>query len=166
MNLLRRLLKVAALRVLISAVGLVLALAVAIITAYRRGIAPPVLAPPRTPSAPSVAVATLPREEKPTPVVYQSKGRRDPFRPPQVEAALSEPPLNIKVTGIVRGPRSYYALVESEVQEGKGWVIREHDIVDSARVLKITKDAVIFEVKAKTAEGKPLTRLVPKRIGP
>jgi hypothetical protein len=48
---------------------------------------------------------------------------------------------------------------------GTGFVIRENDVVGSARVLKITKDAVIFEVETKSREGKPLTRRVQKHIG-
>ncbi|MBI4380609.1 MAG: hypothetical protein HY574_05420 [candidate division NC10 bacterium] len=73
--------------------------------------------------------------------------------------------VNLKVTGIVRGPRSYYALVESESPTGTGFVIRENDVVESARVLKITKDSVIFQVETTSREGKPLTRRVQKHIG-
>ncbi len=45
-----------------------------------------------------------------------------------------------------------------------GYVIRENDVVDSAKVLKITKDNVIFEVKTKSAQGKPIVRYVQKQI--
>jgi type II secretory pathway component PulC len=82
-----------------------------------------------------------------------------------VAAPQKGPEVNLKVTGIVQGPRSYYALVESESPTGTGFVIRENDVVDSARVLKITKEYVIFEVETKSREGKPLTRRVQKHIG-
>jgi len=82
-----------------------------------------------------------------------------------VAAPQEGPEVNLKVTGIVRGPRSHYALVESEWPTGTGFVIRENDVVNSARVLKITKDSVIFEVETKSREGKPLTRRVQKHIG-
>jgi hypothetical protein len=73
--------------------------------------------------------------------------------------------VHLKVTGIVRGPRSYYALVESESPTGAGFVIRENDVVESARVLKITKDSVIFEITTTSRDGKQLTRRVHKQIG-
>jgi len=97
--------------------------------------------------------------------VYQSKGRRDPFLQSRVAAPQEGSEVNLKVTGIVRGPRSHYALVESESLTGTGFVIRENDVVNSARVLKITQDSVIFEVETKSREGKPLTRRVQKHIG-
>jgi hypothetical protein len=56
-------------------------------------------------------------------------------------------------------------LVESESPTGTGFVIRENDVVDSVRVLKITKDSVIFEVATTSRDGKQLTRRVQKHIG-
>lgn len=166
MNWLKRVIKVAALRILIRVIGLVLVLGAAIFSVYRRGVAPPVSPVGAPPAAPVAAVAALPPEETRSAVQYQSRGRRDPFRPSPQEPAQKEPEVNLKVTGIVHGARSYYALVESELPDGRGYVIRENDVVDSARVLKITKQDVIFEVKTKSAEGKPLTRYVRKPIGP
>ncbi len=74
--------------------------------------------------------------------------------------------MNLKLTGIVWGVRSHYALVESESPPGMGYVIRENDVVNSARVLKISKDNVIFEVKTTSAQGKPVVRYVQKQIQP
>jgi len=163
-SLLKRVRKLAARRVLLSVIGAIVVVALAVFTAYRRGIAPPASTPANAPPAAAVAVPALPPQETPTPVVYQSRGRRDPFRQPRVEMAQKEPTVNLKLTGIVWGPRSYYALVESESPPGIGYVIRENDVVDSARVLKITKDNVIFEVKTKSTQGKPVTRYVAKHI--
>ena len=167
MSLPKHVLKIASLRILIRIIGLVLVLGAAVFSVYRRGVAPPVSTPVGAPStAPVAVVAALPPEETRTPVEYTSRGRRDPFRQSPQEPAQKEPEVNLKVTGIVYGPRYYYALVESELSDGKGYVIRENDVVDSARVLKITKRDVIFEVKTKSAEGRPLTRYVRKPIGP
>jgi hypothetical protein len=76
------------------------------------------------------------------------------------------PRVHLKLTGImteiIRGVRSYYALVESDSSPGTGYVIRENDVVDSAKAVKITKDSVVFEVQTKSSEGKLLTRYVQK----
>jgi len=159
--------KIAGPRVLMRALGAVLLLALTLILVYRyqRDDAPPASISSRAPSVPALALPTLPPEETHPPVVYQSKGRRDPFLQTRAATPQKEPEVNLKVTGIVRGPRSYYALVESESPTGTGFVIRENDVVDSARVLKITKDSVIFEITWKSREGKPLIRRVQKHIG-
>ena len=152
---------------LFRALGAVVALAVAIGSALWWRATPPASPPPgRPPSAPLAALATLPPEEVRPPVVYESRGRRDPFVQSRLESAEREPEVNLKVTGIIWGPRAYYALVESEPSDGKGYIIRENDVVNSARVLKITRQDVIFEVKGTSAEGRPLTRHVRKSIGP
>ena len=144
--------------------GLIPALLAAI--ACGRGTPLPPASPSARPPSPQTApVVSSASEGTQAPPVYQSGGRRDPFRQPRVESAYKEP-INLKLTGIVWGPRSYYALVESESPPGMGYIIRENDIVDSARVLKITKDTVVFEVKTKSAEGKPLIRYVQKHIRP
>jgi len=166
-SLLKQVLKVASLRVLIRALGAVLLLALTLFSIYRykRVVTPPVSTLARPQAVPALALPTLPPEQTPPPIVYQSKGRRDPFLQSRVAAPQEGPEVNLKVTGIVRGPRSHYALVESESPTGTGFVIRENDVVDSARVLKITKDSVIFEVETKSREGRPLTRRVQKHIG-
>lgn len=166
MALLKQALKVAGLRVLIRALGAVFLLALTLISIYRykRVVTPPVSTFARAQAGPVLALPTLPPEQTPPPVVYQSVGRRDPFRQPRV-VVQKGPEVNLRVTGIVQGPRSYYALVESESPTGTGFVIRENDVVDSVRVLKITKDSVVFEVETKSREGRPLTRRVQKHIG-
>jgi type II secretory pathway component PulC len=164
--LLKQALKVAGLRVLLGALGAVLLLALTLFSIYRykRVVSPPVSTLARAQAVPALALPTLPPEQTFPPVVYQSGGRRDPFRQPRVTVQKG-PEVNLRVTGIVQGPRSYYALVESESPTGTGFVIRENDVVDSARVLKITKDSVIFEVETTSREGRPLTRRVQKHIG-
>ena len=133
-------------------------------TACGRGTSPPAPAPVRALSQPVARAASSLPEATQAPVVYQSKGRRDPFRQPRVETAQQEPGVNLKLTGIVWGPRYHYALVESPSEPDKGYVIRENSVVNSAKVLKITRDKVIFEVKTRSAQGKPLTRAVEIRL--
>ncbi|MBI2883793.1 MAG: hypothetical protein HYY11_07810 [Candidatus Methylomirabilis oxyfera] len=109
-------------------------------------------------------VASAPQDERRTPAMYQSRGRRDPFRPSRMMMAQKPPTVHLTLTGIVREARSFYALVESDVPPGMGYVIRENDVVDSAKVVKITKDSVMFEVQIKSPEGTLLTRYVEKHL--
>lgn len=107
-------------------------------------------APP--PSAPAPAVA---------PYAYETKGRRDPFRPlirPRVETVKARPKTGLaaldvkelKLAGIIWGGSGYYALVEAP--NGAGYVVRLNDTVgEDARVAKITPDAVMFEVRTSVA---------------
>ena len=166
MNLLKRTVRVIGLPILVGALGVALALALLTLSVFRRGALPPAPAPARTAPPQAVAVAPARPEETQTPITYQSRGRRDPFRQPGLETAQKEPEVNLKVTGIVQGPRSYYALVESELMDGRGYVIHENDVVESARVLKITRHDVIFELKTQSTGGRPFTRYVRKPIGP
>ena len=130
------------------------------VTACGKGAPPPAPAPARALSQPVAPSASSSPEGIQAHVVYQSKGRRDPFRQPRVETAQQEPGVNLKLTGIVWGSRYHYALVESPSEPDKWYVIRENSIVNSAKVLKINRNKVIFEVKTKSAQGKPLTRAV------
>lgn len=98
--------------------------------------------------------------------MYQSRGRRDPFRPSRMMMAEKPQTVHLTLTGIVREAHSFYALVESDLPPGMGYVIRENDVVDSAKVVKITKDSVVFEVQTKSPEGKLLTRYVEKHLPP
>lgn len=123
---------------------------------------PPAAAP--IASLPPVLSQVEGSEEKEGPAVYLSRGRRDPFRPPRVKMAEKPQTVHLKLTGIVREAHSYYALVESDSSPGMGYVIRENDVVDSAKVVKITKDSVVFEVQTKNSEGKLRSRYVEKRM--
>lgn len=103
-------------------------------------------APPAPPPAPAAA-----------PYAYETKGRRDPFRPlirPRVETAKARTRTGLaaldvkelKLAGIIWGGRGYYALVEAP--NGAGYVVRLNDTVgEDARVAKITADAIMFEVR-------------------
>lgn len=125
---------------------------------------PPAAAP--IASLPPVRSQVEGSEEKEGPAVYLSRGRRDPFRPPQVKAVTTPQTIHLRLTGIIRGAHSSYALVESDASPGIGYVIRENDVIDSAKVVKITKDSVVFKVQTKNSEGKLLTRYVQKHMPP
>lgn len=124
------------------------------------------LPPPPIQSLPQPVrpVVSALQEEKRSPATYQSKGRRDPFRPSRMVMAEKPPTVHLKLTGIIREAHSFYALVESDVSPSMGYIIRENDVVDSAKVVKITKDSVMFEVHTKNSEGKLLTRYVQKEM--
>lgn len=125
-------------------------------------------APPPAKSLSQVAppVASVPQEERQGPAVYQSRGQRDPFRPSRVMTAEQSPTVRLTLTGIVREAHSYYALVEMDSTPGMGYVIRENDVVDSAKVVKITEDRVVFAVQTRNPEGKLLTRYIEKQMPP
>lgn len=114
--------------------------------------------PPRpAQSAARPAAAAPPPAPATVPYAYETKGRRDPFRPlikPRVETARVRPKTGLaaldvkelKLAGIIWGGRGYYALVEAP--NGAGYVVRLNDTVgEDARVAKITSDAVMFEVR-------------------
>lgn len=145
-----------------AAVGSVVIFILVTATACGRDTPPPTPFPAQSLLQPAPPIASLPQEEKEGSAAYQSRGRRDPFRLPRVMTAEKPPTVHLKLTGIIREVHSYYALVESDSSPGTGYVIRENDVVDSARVVKITKDSVVFEVQTKNSEGKLLTRYVQK----
>jgi len=165
-----------------AAVGSVVTFILVTVLACGRETPPPTPSPAQSLPPPAPPIASLPQEEKEgppstelrtgfdgtqdRPAVYQSRGRRDPFRLPRVMTAEKPPTVHLTLTGIIREVHSYYALVESESSPGMGYVIRENDLVDSAKVVKITKDSVMFEVHMKNSEGKLVTRYVEKHMLP
>ncbi len=120
----------------------------------------------QNPVIPVPPIASLPVEGKESPATYQSREGRDPFR---MSSSLMEDKLqtvHLRLTGIIREAQTFYALVESDSLPSVGYVIRENDVVDSAKVIKITRDKVVFEMRTKNPEGKVLTRYVEKHIRP
>lgn len=122
--------------------------------------APQAPRPAQAPAVKPAEPAAAPEQAKAV-YAYETKNRRDPFRPlitPRVEAPRGkcqpgQPGLGcvdvkeLKLAGVVWGQRGYYALVEAP--NGAGYVVRVNDAVGAdARVAKITPDAVTFEVKS------------------
>lgn len=109
-------------------------------------------APPPTPPAPSEDKLQVPVYS------YEPKGRRDPFQPPPElspkRPAKAKPGLaalevtDLTLAGIVWEQTDYYALVEAP--NGLGYIIRRGAIIgEDTKVVKITKDSVVFEVRGR-----------------
>ena len=98
-------------------------------------------APALVPAAPAVPTAEVPK--------YEDKGRKDPFIEVQVlsvSGGLSV--ATTKLTGIVRGPRSTLALLET--QEGIGYILKPGDTLGDGRLMEIGADNVVFAVAPKS----------------
>lgn len=121
--------------------------------------------PPPTPSPPQEIKSEAPVYR------YDPKGRRDPFQPPP--QLSPKPPskgksglaglevTDLKLAGIVWEQTDYYALVEAP--NGLGYILREGAILgEGTRVVKVTKDSVVFEVKGRLPREE--TRMVTLRL--
>jgi len=136
----------------------------------------PAKAPGQPAKAPAPAAkAAQPEKASAVAFVYETKGRRDPFRPlimPKVEKPKTSKPKTglaalgvneLKLSGIVWHPRGYYALVEAP--NGAGYVLRVNDTIgEDTRVAKITPQGVTFEVKLETPLPQARSRLVELRL--
>lgn len=100
-------------------------------------------APPRHPAPPGDA----PGEESTRPplVVYEPKGRRDPFEPLEVlTGAKGFTVSSTRLTGIVQGSGETLALVEGS--DGIGYILRAGDTLGDGRLLEIGTDSAVFSV--------------------
>ena len=107
---------------------------------------------PLVPAAPTVAAADVPK--------YLDKGRKDPFTEVQLSATTGGLSVaTTKLTGIVRGPRSVLALLET--QEGIGYILKPGDTLGDGRLMEIGADSVVFAVgpKAGSAPQRVVLRL-------
>jgi len=107
---------------------------------------------PLVPAAPTVAAAEVPK--------YLDKGRKDPFAEVQLSATTGGLSVaTTKLTGIVRGPRSVLALLET--QEGIGYILKPGDTLGDGRLMEIGADSVVFAVgpKAGSAAQRVVLRL-------
>jgi hypothetical protein len=92
------------------------------------------------PAAPAVPGGNVPQ--------YADKGRKDPFVEVQISASTGGLSVaTTKLTGIVRGPRSTLALVET--QEGIGYILKPGDTLGDGRLMEIGADNVVFAVAPK-----------------
>jgi hypothetical protein len=122
-------------------------------------------------AAPANQEAAKPAPEKSEPLV----SRRDPFEPlvyvAQPGSAEHLPPgkaglviATVRVDGAVKSPNGMIAVV-SNPQE-RVYFVREGDRLYDGNVEKISLDGVTFKENSKDAFGKPVERLVTKRIYP
>ncbi|MGH9747193.1 MAG: hypothetical protein ACRD59_13935 [Candidatus Acidiferrales bacterium] len=100
--------------------------------------------------------------------------KRDPFEPLVSERKPSHGPLppgkagliigSVRVDGAVKSPSGMLAVVSNEEQ--RVYFIREGDRLYDGDVEKIGLDGVTFKENSKDAFGKPVERMVTKRIYP
>jgi type IV pilus assembly protein PilO len=111
---------------------------------------------PPAPAAPRAAPAATTAADMgrpPAPERYSPRGRRDPFQgTAPVSAGASSgadrrsAAASATLTGIVRGPQGPLALVE--MPDGVGHVLRPGDGFEAARLLRIDRDAAVFEIRS------------------
>jgi hypothetical protein len=128
--------------------------------------------PTAAPSAPAAVASVQPGQTgqpgaplvPPAPVIpggdvpkYDDKGRKDPFNEVQLSSTTGGLVVaTTKLTGIVRGPRSTLALLET--QEGIGYILKPGDTLGDGRLMEIGADNVVFTVGPKA--GTPAQRVV------
>jgi Tfp pilus assembly protein PilP len=158
------------------AVSSLLALSLAVIPAARAQAAP---APAAKKSAhrAKAAAAQTPAAGAPANAngaKPNEAGKRDPFLPLVNENKPSGPPLppgkaglvvsTVRIDGTVRSPEGMLAVVSNADQ--RVYFLREGDRLYDGDVEKIGLDGVTFKENSKDAFGKPVERLVTKRIYP
>ena len=118
------------------------------------------------PAAPTAATNAMPEEKK-----IEIEGKRDPFVPLLVsqKANLHLPPGKaglqvgtVRVDGAVRSPNGMIAVVSNPEQ--RVYFVREGDRLYDGSVETIGLDGVTFREMTKDAFGKPVERVVTKRI--
>jgi hypothetical protein len=103
------------------------------------------------PAAPSTTVRADAPRTPPVPV-YEARGRRDPFEPVQIVKGSRGPNVaSAKLTGIVRGSGTHWALVETS--DGIGYMLRPGDELGEGRVVEIQRDSVVFTIAPKPGAG-------------
>jgi hypothetical protein len=125
--------------------------------------------PTAAPSAPAAVASVQPSQAgaplvPPAPAIpggdapkYDDKGRKDPFTEVQLSSTTGGLVVaTTKLTGIVRGPRSTLALLET--QEGIGYILKPGDTLGDGRLMEIGADNVVFAVGPKA--GAPAQRVV------
>jgi len=124
---------------------------------------------------PKVAKAAPPAGDATAPAAApksEAAGKRDPFAPLVNDKKNSGPPLppgkaglviaTVHVDGAVRGANGMIAIVSNPEQSV--YFIREGDQLYDGDVEKIGLDGVTFRENSKDAFGKPVERVVTKRI--
>jgi hypothetical protein len=159
------------------AVFSLLALSLAVISAARAQEAAPAPAAKKSAHRAKAAAAQAPAAGAPTnagTAKPAETGRRDPFLPLVNETKTGGPPLppgkaglvvaTVRIDGTVRSPEGMLAVVTNPDQ--RVYFLREGDRLYDGDVEKIGLDGVTFKENSKDAFGKPVERLVTKRIYP
>ena len=149
-----------------------------------KAAAPVPVAKAPAPAAPKVQKAPAPKATKPAaPAAVEVAdkspgGRRDPFEAlvrggRKGEAVVAAPTIagkgglviaTMRLDGVVRAPSGMIAVVSNPQQ--RVYFLREGDRLFDGRVEKIVMDAMTLREMSKDAFGKPLERVVTKRLYP
>lgn len=125
-------------------------------------------------AAPAAAPAATPVADANAKPQISEVGKRDPFVPLVSEHKTGGPPLppgkaglvvaTVHVDGAVSAPNGMLAVVSNPDQ--RVYFLREGDRLYDGDVEKIGLDGVTFKENSKDAFGKPVERMVTKRIYP
>jgi Tfp pilus assembly protein PilP len=123
--------------------------------------AAPAAAPAAGAAAPNPAVVKVAERDPFVPLVNEKKGGGGPPLPPGKAGLVVA---TIRVDGAIRSPQGMLAVVTNP--DSRVYFLREGDRLYDGDVEKIGLDGVTFKENSKDAFGKPVERLVTKRIYP
>jgi len=108
------------------------------------------------PAAPQKAAAptVMPRTPEPgpplPPLVYEARGRRDPFAPVQVVTEKTGLEVGtVKLVGIISGSKP---LALAETPDGLGYILKQGDVLGNGRVTEVTAHSVTFAISGRAAQ--------------
>jgi len=102
----------------------------------------------------SAAPTVMPRTPEPgpplPPLVYEARGRRDPFAPVQVVKEKTGLEVGtVKLVGIISGSKP---LALAETPDGLGYILKQGDVLGNGRVTEVTANSVTFAISGRAAQ--------------
>ena len=102
----------------------------------------------------SAAPTVMPRTPEPgpplPPLVYEARGRRDPFAPVQVVTEKTGLEVGtVKLVGIISGSKP---LALAETPDGLGYILKQGDVLGNGRVTEVTAHSVTFAISGRAAQ--------------
>jgi hypothetical protein len=133
-------------RIVFVSLGLALTIAIFVGAHGQAPVSPPTPraeSPAQPPAPPALGGATL---------MYERKGRRDPFEPVQaVQSGTTSPTIAAaQLKGILRG-RTPRVLVETS--DGLGYLLSVGDMLGEGRLIEIGADSAVFSVPARSGSA-------------
>jgi Tfp pilus assembly protein PilP len=111
--------------------------------------AAPVAGPPPSADTSASRAGERAAAPPPPPIAYEARDRRDPFRPPA--PAAQEAPVKprapvegFRLVGVISRSHGTMALIEAP--DGTSHIVGPGDVLDGARVLQVSADAVRLAV--------------------
>ena len=84
------------------------------------------------------------------PLVYEARGRRDPFAPVQVVTEKTGLEVGtVKLVGIISGSKP---LALAETPDGLGYILKQGDVLGNGRVTEVTANSVTFAISGRAAQ--------------